>query len=94
MTASNGRFERGWVVVASVYDEGTAHSLAALLNAEYVPAEVVAGSQAIGEACVWEVRVPSVRSECARLLLAPSVLSEAELNYLATGILPGNDATN
>ncbi len=33
-------------------------------------------------------------SERARLLLAPSLLSEVELNYLATGTLPGNDATN
>jgi hypothetical protein len=83
-----------WIVVASVYDVSIAHSLAALLNAELVPTEVVAGSRVIGEARVWEVRVPSVISERARLLLAPSLLSEAELDYLATGTLPGNDATN
>lgn len=86
--------QSSWIVVASVYDVSVAHGLADLLNAELVPAEVVAGSQVIGEARVWEVRVPSVTSERARLLLAPSLLSEAELNYLATGILPGNDATN
>lgn len=84
----------GSIVVASVYDASTARSLAALLNAELVPAEVVAGSQVIGEAHVWEVRVPPVVSERARLLLTPSLLSEAELDYLATGALTGNDATN
>jgi hypothetical protein len=86
--------QSSWIVVASVYDVSVAHSLADLLNAELVPAEVIAGSQVIGEARVWEVRVPAVTSERARLLLAPSLLSEAELNYLATGTLPGNDATN
>jgi hypothetical protein len=80
------------IVVASVYDISTARSLAALLNAELVPAEVVAGSQVIGGARVWEVKVPSVMSERARLLLAPSLLSDAELNYLATGALSGDDA--
>ena len=83
-----------WTVVASIYDISTAHRLAALLNAELVPTEVVAGFQVIGEARVWEVRVPSVVSERARLLLAPSVLSEAELDYLATGVLTGNDSAN
>jgi hypothetical protein len=86
--------QSSWIVVASLYDMGTAHSLAALLNAELVPAEVIAGFQVIGEARVWDVRVPSVTAERARLLLAPSLLSDAELNYLATGILPGNDSTN
>jgi hypothetical protein len=80
------------IVVAAVYDVGAAHSLAALLNAERVPAEVVAGSQAMGEARVWEVRVAPAVSERARLLLAPSILSDAELDYLATGNLAGNDA--
>ncbi len=82
------------VVVAAVYDLGTAQSLAALLNAELVPAEIAPGPHVIGEARVWEVRVPSKSSERARLLLAPSILSEAELNYLATGVLVGNDAPN
>ena len=82
------------IVVAAVYDLCTAHSLAALLNAELVPAEVVASFQVIGEARVWEVRVPLASAERARLLLAPSLLSDAELNYLATGVLAGDDAAN
>ena len=80
-----------WVVAASVYDEGVAYSVAALLNAELVPTEVVAGSHLIGEARTWEVRVPSQMSERVRLILAPSVLSEAELDYLAVGTLPGHE---
>jgi hypothetical protein len=79
------------VVVAAVYDLGAAQSLAALLNAELVPAEIAPGSRVIGETRVSEVRVPSTSSERARLLLAPSLLSEAEFNYLATGVLAGND---
>jgi hypothetical protein len=82
------------IVVAAVYDISTARSLAALLHAELVAAEVVAGTQVMGEARVWEVRVPPAMSERARLLLAPSLLSDAELNYLATGALSGNDADN
>jgi hypothetical protein len=86
----------GWIVVASLYDIYTAHSLAALLNAELVPAEVGEGSRGIGEARLWEVRVPSPAAERTQLLLAPSVLSDAELGYLylATGTLPGTDATH
>jgi hypothetical protein len=86
--------QSGWVVVASVYDASTAQSLPALLNAELVSTQIVAGAQVIGGARAWEVRVPSTASERARLLLAQSLLSEAELNYLATGTLPGNDATD
>ena len=82
------------IVVASLYDISAAQSLAALLNAELVPAEVIAGSQVIGGARVWDVTVPSTMLERARLLLAPSLLSDAELNYLATGALTGNDVAN
>ena len=89
LTSQSGR-----IVVASVYDMSTAYSLAALLNAELISAEVVAGSKVIGEARIWEVKVPSAMSECARLLLAPSILSDAELNFLATGALAGDDVAN
>jgi hypothetical protein len=77
--------------VATVYDVGVARRLAALLNSALVPAEAVSRSSATVGPLTWEVRVPAVAAEQARLILAPSVLSDAELNYLATHVLPGGD---
>jgi hypothetical protein len=81
------------VVVASIHDVGVARGVASLLTAQHIHAEVVAGASGISGARVWDVKVPSVLSERARLILTPTVLSEAELNYLAAGALPNEDTT-
>ena len=83
--------QSAWQSVASLFDEKVAHSLAALLEAEAVPARVTADSKLVGDALVWEVRVPFAMLERAHALLDQSRLTDSELQYLATGVLSGDD---
>ena len=80
-----------WTSVASFYDLGPAHTLAALLNDELVPARVTSESRLIGDALIWEVSVPPQLLERARVLLAQSNFVDAEIEYLATGVLGSDD---
>jgi hypothetical protein len=76
-----------WTSVATFYDVGPAHTLAALLNDEQVPTRVTSDSKLIGDALIWEVSVPPELLERARTLLAQSNFADAEIEYLATGVL-------
>jgi hypothetical protein len=82
-----------WKSVASLLDMRVAHTMAALLEAEAIPAQVMSGTMLIGEA-LWEVSVPANRLEAARCLLAKSQLTDSELAFLATGVLDGTDDSN
>ena len=73
-----------YVLAASVARAG-----AALLEAEAVPTQVTSDSKLIGYALGWEVCVPASMLQGAHELLAPSRFTDAELEYLATGILAG-----
>ncbi len=68
-----------WQSVALLYDETAAHNLAALLEAEAVPTQVVPDSKLIGYTLGWEVRVPPAMLQRAQELLAPSRFTDAEL---------------
>jgi hypothetical protein len=81
--------DSSWSTVASLYDEKVAQTLASLLEAEAVPTRVAADPMLIGEALVWEVRVPLAMFERAMELLTKSHYSDAELEFLATGNLSG-----
>jgi hypothetical protein len=78
-----------WKSVASLLDMRVAHSMAALLEAEAIPAQVVSGTQLIGEP-LWEISVPVESFDAARCLLEKSQFTDAELAFLATGVLDGN----
>jgi len=80
----------GWQSVASLYDVRAAHNLAVLLEDEAVPTQVASDAKLIGEALVWEVWVPVAMVERAHQLLEESRFTDAELEYLATGILVGD----
>ena len=80
-----------WASVVSVSDEKVAGILAALLEAEAVTTQVTGESKLIGEALVWEIRVPVGMLEHARHLLEQSNFTDAELTYLATGLLSDDD---
>jgi hypothetical protein len=79
----------GWQSVASLYDVRAAHSLAVLLEDEAVPTQETSDAKLIGEALVWEVWVPVAMLERAHQLLGQSRFTDAELEYLATGVLAG-----
>jgi hypothetical protein len=80
-----------WQPVALLYDETAAHTLAALLEAEAVPTQVRRDSKLIGDTLGWEVCVPAAMLPRAQELLAPSRITDGELQYLATGVLAGDD---
>jgi hypothetical protein len=78
-----------WTSVASFYDAAVAHTLATLLNDEAVPTQVTSVLSPIGETLIWAVSVQADTLEHARSLLERSRFADAELEYLATGVLPG-----
>jgi hypothetical protein len=80
----------GWTSIVSLYDAGAAHTLAALLNDEGVSTQVTSESRLIGETLIWEVSVQDDTLERAHNLLEQSRFADAELEYLATGVLPGD----
>jgi hypothetical protein len=80
-----------WQPVALLYDGPAAHKLAALLEAEAVPTQVAPDSKLIGHTLGWEVCVPAAMLQRAHESLAPSRFTDAELEYLATGVLAGDD---
>jgi hypothetical protein len=71
--------------VATIFDARVARRLAALLEDELIPAEVLSDSSQR-----WYVLVPSDYADRACVILRSSELSEAELSYLAVGEL-GSD---
>jgi hypothetical protein len=80
-----------WDVVATFPDVPSAHVLAVLLRAEGVPAELVSDTSLLGEARRCEVRVPSELVRRARWLMSQAQFTDAELTFLATGELDGDD---
>jgi hypothetical protein len=87
----NAASEFAWQPIALLYDEKAAHNLAALLEAEAVRMQVNSDSKLTGYALGWEVCVPAAMLQRAHQLLAPSRFTDAELEYLATGVLAGDD---
>lgn len=77
------------LTVASVFDAGVAYRLAALLEDEQIPVEVISDC-----ALRWDIRVPSNLVAPARVILESSRLSDAELSYLATGTLGGESGAD
>jgi len=80
-----------WASVVSVSDENVAGNLAALLEAEAVTTQVTGDSKLIGKALVWEIHVSVGMLERAGRCLEQSNFTDAELTYLETGLLSGDD---
>ena len=80
-----------WDVVATVPDVQSAHVLLVLLRTEGVPAEVLSDTPLLGEARRCEIRVPSEMAHRARWLISGAQFTDAELTFLATGELGGDE---
>ena len=78
-----------WIGVADYTNRASAEALVGLLTAEHVPCFVASNEILPGLGSDFSVRVPPDLVHRARWVLAQSQVSEAELNYLATGELPG-----
>jgi len=81
-----------WTTVVSYTDRISAEAVLGLLAGEQLPCVIASAEHVPGLASDYSVRVPSRLLHRARWILAQSQVSDAELNYLATGELP--DASN
>lgn len=78
----------GWQLAATLSDNASAQMLATLFRAEGVPAEVISITPSfLGEVGVFEIRVPMELLHRARWLMSQSQVTDAELTFLATGVL-------
>jgi len=80
--------ERGWETFAAYHDELAAGVVVEYLCRNDCPAQVI-GSPGVTPAPAVHVLVPGELLHRARWLWAQAELTEAELNFLATGNLPG-----
>lgn len=76
-----------WQTFQTFSDRGSAEALAALLDAEGVPARVESSNLVAAIETRHRVLVPSSLLHRAKWVLADSDLTDSELDYLATGKL-------
>ena len=77
-----------WQVAATLSDHASAQMIATQFRAEGVPAEVVSITpHFLGEAGLFEIRVPFELLHRARWLMSQAQVTDAELTFLATGAL-------
>ena len=78
-----------WPAIAHLFDARSAHSMAVLLQAEGIPSKITPASPGLGALPLWQIQVAAEQLDVALLLFEKSRLTDAELNYLATGLLDG-----
>jgi hypothetical protein len=83
--------EKPWERFKSFADAPSAVAAAAYLEQNGVPSRVEAGSPNVDFSPAAFVLVPGHLAHRARWVWAQSDLTETELQYLATGELPGGD---
>jgi hypothetical protein len=76
-----------WQPFQTFSDRGSAEALAAVLDSEGVPARVESSKLVAGIESRYCVLVPASLAHRANWVLADSDLTDAELDYLATGKL-------
>jgi hypothetical protein len=79
----------GWSVVASFGDQISAQALSGLLKSESLPCLVISNAAVPGLGTEFSVLVPTPQLRKALLIREQNRVSDEELNYLATGELPG-----
>jgi hypothetical protein len=83
--------ESNWPAIARLFDARTARAMALLLQAEGIPVKVTPAVSGLLGAPMWQVQVASDQLDVALVLIENSRFTDAELNYLATGLLGGED---
>jgi hypothetical protein len=76
-----------WQPFRTFSDRGSAEALAVVLDSEGVPARVASSRLVAGIETRYCVLVPTALAHRATWVLADSDLTDAELDYLATGKL-------
>jgi hypothetical protein len=80
-----------WQVVATFSDVASGHVIVTLFNREGLPANLILGNPLLGDANGCEIRVPREVAHRARWILSQAEFTDAELTFLATGELDGED---
>jgi hypothetical protein len=80
-----------WETFQTFSDRGSAEALVVVLDAEGVPARVASSDLVAGIETRHRVLVPSSLLHRAKWVLADSDLTDAELDYLATGKLSDSE---
>jgi hypothetical protein len=80
-----------WPAIARLFDARTARAMALLLQAEGIPVKVSSALPGLAGAPMWQVQVAPDQLEAALVLFEKSRFTDAELNYLATGLLGAED---
>jgi hypothetical protein len=80
-----------WAAIARLFDARTARAMALLLQAEGIPVKVSPAVPGPSGASMWQVQVAADQLETALVLFEKSRFTDAELNYLATGLLGAED---
>jgi hypothetical protein len=83
--------ESNWPAIARLFDARTARAMAVLLQAEGILVKVSPAVPGLSGAPMWQVQVETEQLEVALALLENSRFTDAELNYLATGLPGGED---
>ncbi|HYM33941.1 MAG TPA: hypothetical protein VET48_01025 [Steroidobacteraceae bacterium] len=81
-----------WQVFASYGDVASAEAVAGLLRSESVPVQLASDEPIPGLVMNVRVMVPSDLMHRAKWIMSQAQLSDAELIFLATGKLDGDDA--
>ncbi len=79
----------GWSVVASFGDQISAQALSGLLKSESLPCLMISNAAVPGLGTEFSVLVPTPQLRKAQIIREQNRVSDEELNYLATGELPG-----
>ncbi len=79
----------GWSVLATFGDRLSAEALLGLMQSEKVPACIASNEVVPGLGTAFAVLVPAEQLRRAQWIREQARVSEEELNYLATGELPG-----
>jgi hypothetical protein len=79
----------GWSVVASFGDQISAQALSGLLKSESLPCLMISNAAVPGLGTEFSVLVPTPQLRKAQFIREQNRVSDEELNYLATGELPG-----
>jgi hypothetical protein len=81
-----------WPAIARLFDARTARAMAVLLQAEGIPVKVSPALPGLsGGVPMWQIQVAAEQLEVALVLFEKSRLTDAELNYLSTGLLGDED---
>jgi hypothetical protein len=78
-----------WPAIARLFDARSAHAMSVLLRAAGISAAITPAAPGAVATPMWQVQVSPEQLDIAMVLFEESRLTDAELNYLASGLTDG-----